>query len=333
MSARVAPGDGSSPAAGLDRATIARELTTIERGGQAAVALLARLRNPGRSVRIGLTGAPGAGKSTLAMQLVRALRATGTVAVIAVDPSSPFSGGALLGDRVRMNDIAGDDGVFIRSMASRGALGGLSATAADAADLLDAAGFDFVLIETVGVGQSELEVARIADTTVVVVTPESGDEVQTAKAGLMEIADVFVLNKDDRPDGNAMWNALRRMIDARTRGGHDSWTPPIVRTVASAGRGTDALVAALQAHRSFLSTNARLTERRRARDRDRLLSLTAALLDRRLRSGSWQQLVDNRLEAIAEGRLSLHEAAADLAQQFDESPLSNAAQGGTDVAR
>jgi LAO/AO transport system kinase len=333
VSARAATTGDSARAGMPDRATIARELTTIERGGEAAVALLARRRSPGRSVRIGVTGAPGAGKSTLSMQLVRALRASGTVGVIAVDPSSPFSGGALLGDRVRLNDVAGDDGVFIRSMASRGALGGLSAAAADAADVLDAAGFDFVLIETVGVGQSELEVARIADTTVVVVTPESGDEVQTAKAGLMEIADVFVLNKDDRPDGNAMWSALRRMIDARTRGGHDGWTPPIVRTVASAGRGTDELVAALQAHRSFLSTNARLTERRRARDRDRLLSLAAALLDRRLRNGSWQQLVDARLEAIASGRLSLHEAAVDLVHQFNESPPSNAAHGGTDVAR
>ena len=320
MSAHATPAANSGPATALDRAAIARALTTVELGGEAAIALLSRVRCAGRSVHIGITGAPGSGKSTLTMQLIRALRPSGTVSVIAIDPSSPFTGGALLGDRIRMNDVAGDDGVFIRSMASRGALGGLSAAAADGADILDAAGFDFVLIETVGVGQSELDIARIADTTVVVVTPESGDEVQTAKAGLMEIADVFVLNKDDRPDGNTLWNALRRMIDARTRGAPDGWSPPIVRTIASTGQGIGAFVDALEAHRRYLAEEGRLAaRRRRARNRQRLMSLTAALLERRLHADPWPRRIDAELDAITEGRTSLHESAAALVRLYTES--------------
>lgn len=303
-----------------ERAAIGKALTAVERGGDAASALLTRLRAPGRAFRIGITGAPGAGKSTLTMQLVAGLRARGTVAVIAVDPSSPFSGGALLGDRVRMSDVAGDEGVFIRSMASRGALGGLSAAVVDAADVLDAAGFDYVLVETVGVGQSELDVAKATDTTLVVVTPESGDEVQTAKAGVMEIADVFVLNKDDRPDGNAMWNALRRMVDARQRGAAaTAWWPPIVRTVASSGVGIDALVAAVLAHHAHLAEGGGLAQRRRARDRQRLLSLAAALLERRLRDARLDARYDAALDAVAARRASVHEAAAAIARAAAES--------------
>lgn len=321
MSAQATPGADANAAPAMDRGEIARALTTVEQGGDAAFALLNRLRCTGRSVRIGITGAPGSGKSTLTMQLVRALRSSGTVAVIAVDPSSPFTGGALLGDRVRMNDVAGDDGVFIRSMASRGALGGLSAAAADGADVFDAAGFDYVLMETVGVGQSELDVARIADTTVVVVTPESGDEVQTAKAGLMEIADVFVLNKDDRPDGNTLWNALRRMINARTHGVPEGWSPPIVRTVASEARGIDAFVDALVAHRRFLDEEGRLAARRRARDRARLLSLVTALLERRLNEDPWPRRIEDELDAIGVGRSSLYGSADALVRRYTASAL------------
>jgi LAO/AO transport system kinase len=316
MSTQATPTAEATSAAAMDRAGIARALTTVELGGDAAFALLGRLRCTGRSVRIGITGAPGSGKSTLTMQLVRALRPSGTVGVIAVDPTSPFTGGALLGDRVRMSDVAGDEGVFIRSLASRGALGGLSAAAADGADVLDAAGFDYVLMETVGVGQNELDVARIADTTVVVVTPESGDEVQTAKAGLMEIADVFVLNKDDRPDGNTLWNALRRMINARTHAEPEGWVPPIARTVASEGRGIEAFTEALAAHRRFLSEAGRLAARRRARDRARLVSLVTALLEQRLNVDPWPRRIDDELDAISEGRASLHGSAAALVRRY-----------------
>jgi LAO/AO transport system kinase len=298
--------------AARDRRAIARALSAVERGGAAAATLLAALPAGRRAYRIGVTGPPGAGKSTLTMQLIAALRGRGSVAVIAVDPSSPFSGGALLGDRVRMNDVADDPEVFIRSMASRGALGGLSAAVADGADVLDAAGFDWVIVETVGVGQSELEVVRVTDTTLVVVTPESGDEVQTAKAGLMEIADVFVLNKDDRPDGNAMWNALRRMVDARRRVVVDAWAPPIVRTVAAGGRGIDALVGAIGGHRAWLGEAGRLAERRRARGRERLSNLVAARFAAQLASGAWHARLESALDAIEDGRETLHAAAEAL---------------------
>ncbi len=316
MNAETAPPSAPLLAAAVrrgERAAVARALSLVERGGTAADELQAALHNSARAWRIGITGPPGAGKSTLTMQLVRALRPAGRVAVIAVDPSSPFSGGALLGDRVRMNDVAGDDGVFIRSMAARGALGGLSAAVADGARLFDAAGFQFVLLETVGVGQSELDVARLADTTLVVVTPESGDEVQTAKAGLMEIADVFVLNKDDRPDGNAMWTALRRMVDARRRSPHDDgWAPPIVRTVASAGEGIGALQEAVAAHRAFLAADGRLAARRLLRERLRLRGLALALVERRLDAPDAVAPFEHALAELAAGRSAPQAVAAAL---------------------
>jgi LAO/AO transport system kinase len=212
-------------------------------------------------------------------------------------------------------------------MASRGALGGLSAAVVDGADVLDAAGFDYVLVETVGVGQSELDVAKATDTTLVVVTPESGDEVQTAKAGLMEIADVFVLNKDDRPDGNAMWNALRRMVDARQRGAAaTAWWPPIVRTVASTGVGIEGLVAAVLAHHAHLVEGDGLALRRRARDRQRLLSLAAALLEHRLRDARLDARYDAELDAVAARRVSVHEAAAKIARAAAD--IEDSAPGG-----
>ena len=328
MNGETTRADAPLPLDLRDRAAVARALTLIERGGEAAQPLLAQLRATGRAIRVGITGAPGAGKSTLAMQLVRALRPSGTVAVIAVDPSSPFSGGAMLGDRVRMNDVAADAGVFIRSMAARGALGGLSAAVADGADVLEAAGYDYVLIETVGVGQSELDIAGIADTTLVVVTPESGDEVQTAKAGLLEVADVFVLNKDDRPDGNALWNALRRMVDARSRTARGRWTPPIVRTVAHDGRGIEQLVEQIGRHREHLLQDGQLTARRRTRNRERLLALTTARLVRRLQSAEYAELIEGALGAVAAGDTTLHEAAGSLARSFAaDAPEVSAPQG------
>ena len=252
----------------MDRRTIARALTAIESGAATASELLRGRPAPARPAhRIGITGAPGAGKSTLTAALVRVLRDRGLrVAVIAVDPSSPFSQGALLGDRLRMHEVAGDEGVFIRSMATRGAPGGLSRAVAEGGDVLEAAGFDTILIETVGVGQSEYEIMRVADTTLVVLTPESGDEVQMAKAGLMEIADIFVLNKADRPDSDALWAALRSMLDGRAQDlSPGSWIPAIQRTVAQAGTGTDELVDAILAHRDHLRGHGDLPQRRLTR--------------------------------------------------------------------
>ena len=201
-----------------DRAAIARAVSMAERGDTGIGELLESLAvDPRRAYRIGVTGPPGAGKSTLAMQLIRQLRAANqSVAVIAVDPTSPFSHGALLGDRVRMNDVAADTEVFIRSMATRGALGGLAVAVADAAEIFDAAGFDYVVIETVGVGQNEVDIASATDTVLIVLTPESGDEVQITKAGLLEVADIFVINKDDRPGGDSIQAALSEMIGVRS---------------------------------------------------------------------------------------------------------------------
>src|SRR5690606_16429357 len=247
--------------------------------------------------RIGITGPPGAGKSTLTAALIAHYRKHGErVGVIAVDPTSPFTGGALLGDRIRMNEISMDDGVFIRSMATRGSLGGLALTTKEVADVMDAFGFDRIIVETVGVGQSELDIAAAADTTVVVLVPESGDGIQAMKAGLMEAADLFVINKSDRPGADRLARAISpmrhfrsgqmlrngpahhgvdmRRIRARARGellepepGADgavaAWEIPVLKTIAETGEGVDALAAALERHRDWLNESGELSRRRR----------------------------------------------------------------------
>jgi len=279
-----------------ERLQIARAINTVEAGAAGAAALLERLHaHTGRAWRIGITGPPGAGKSTLTARMVRALRGRGArVAVIAIDPSSPFSQGAVLGDRVRMTEVADDKGVYIRSMATRGELGGLSRKTIDAADVLDAAGFDFVIIETAGVGQSELEVAGAADSTVVVLVPESGDFVQAMKAGLMEIADFFVLNKSDRPNANDSYNALKAMLVARPAGLDPHWRPDVLRTVAAEDGGTAELMVKLDEHRAHLETGGRLERRRRAHAERRVRRLVDTLLAPEL----WDAA---REQALAEG--------------------------------
>lgn len=226
---------------------IARALSLIEARSPEAAALLTALReHTGRALVVGITGAPGAGKSTLVDQLVRRFRARhARVAVLAVDPSSPFTGGAILGDRVRMQDHADDPGVFIRSMATRGQLGGLAGATANAARLLDAAGFDIVIIETVGVGQAEVDVARVADISIVIVAPGAGDDVQAMKAGVMEIADVFVVNKADRDGADRAAGAIEGVLALRSWS--DAWKPPVLKTVATTGEGVDALIASIDA--------------------------------------------------------------------------------------
>jgi LAO/AO transport system kinase len=284
-------------AAGGDRAAIARLLSLIERGG-ADAREIGRLAHPksGDGYTVGLTGAPGAGKSTLTSALIGHLRSLDMdVAVLAIDPSSPFTGGAILGDRVRMQDHATDPGVFIRSMATRGHLGGLSLATPEAVRLLHALGRAWVLVETVGVGQVEVEIAGKADTTVVVVNPGWGDSVQANKAGLMEIADVFVINKADRAGVDETRRDLEQMLDLSDLAA-DAWRPPIVATVASVGDGVVELWDAVLAHRAFAESSGELERRRTFRMREELREIVAQRLRERARSVAtsdrWEQLTD-----------------------------------------
>jgi len=276
-----------------DRRAIARLLTVVETGGQDAAAALASLYPyTGRAYTVGITGAPGSGKSTLTDKLVAHIRRGGDdVGVLAVDPSSPFSGGAILGDRVRMQDHASDDGVFIRSMATRGHLGGLARATPQAVRVLDAAGMAWVLIETVGVGQVEVEIAERADTTVVVVNPGWGDAVQAAKAGLLEIADCFVVNKADRPGSAETRRDLESMLELA---GALDWRPPVVETVATEGAGIDELWEAVTEHRAFLESDGRLVTRREERTRDEV----RAVVEDTLRAEASVRCVGEAFDAL-----------------------------------
>ncbi len=261
---------------------VARAISWAEGGEPAFRDLLARLyRSTGRARVTGLTGAPGAGKSTLTAALARLFRQAGRkVGIVAVDPSSPFSGGAILGDRIRMQDLYTDPGVLIRSMATRGHLGGLARATADAVDVLDAAGFEEVLVETVGVGQDEVEVFRLAETCVVVLTPGMGDDIQAIKAGLMEVADLFVVNKADRDGADRVVSEVMQMLEL---GEHGAWIPPILKTVATSGQGLEALAEFLGRHRAFLD-GADGAAKKRARTRMRLEGLVKEELLRRVES-------------------------------------------------
>ncbi len=236
-----------------DRMAVARAITVVEKGGSEAIELLRAVHgHTGTAHRIGVTGPPGSGKSTLINQLIARFRGHDiSVAVIAIDPTSPYTQGALLGDRIRMMNVVQDSGVFIRSMASRGSSGGLSYATHDAANILDAAGFDYILIETVGVGPSELDIAIVADTVLAVVVPESGDSVQAMKAGLMEIADVFVLNKCDRPDSDSTYAAIQSVLNLHPKLKGD-WLPIIVKVIASEGQGTGDLASQILEHRNHM---------------------------------------------------------------------------------
>jgi LAO/AO transport system kinase len=292
---------------------LARIISIVENHRAGYDRVLADLhQRTGRARRIGITGPPGAGKSTLTTQLVRAYRAQGlTVGVIAVDPTSPFTGGALLGDRIRMEEVALDPGVYIRSLATRGALGGLSAATLEVSDVLDAFGFDRVMVETVGVGQSELEVARTVDTCAVVLVPESGDSIQALKAGLMEIGDIFVINKADRPGADRLRNEIKLMLNLRSRSG--AWTPPVLATVATDGTGVVDVLNALDRHYEYLSATELLAVRRRSRLRERV----ADVVDQKVRARLWQDpatvaWLNDRLAALEAGAATPFEVADEL---------------------
>jgi len=331
-------------ARGRDRAALARLISLVERGGAPSRDVAREAyRTPGVAYTVGITGAPGAGKSTLTDRLIAAGRVRGltgsagdgagggegnipvgdpggggdgggdgaggegfAIGVLAIDPSSPYSGGAILGDRVRMQNHALDDGMYIRSMATRGHLGGLAVAVPDAVRVLSAVGLDVVLVETVGVGQQELEVASATDTTVVVVNPGWGDSIQANKAGLMEIADLFVINKADRPNAAETRRDLELMLDLTTLG---DWRPPIVETVASTGAGTDELWSAVNDHRSFLEERGLLAVRRRQRLERELQQIVLAEVGRRIgqaeQGGGYAELTG----ALADGSIDPYEAA------------------------
>jgi LAO/AO transport system kinase len=259
---------------------LARGLTWIEAGGPRAEALVAALHpRTGRAHVIGLTGSPGSGKSTLARALARAARAQGrSVGIVAVDPSSPFSGGAILGDRIRMNDLALDPGVFIRSMATRGALGGLCRAAADAVDLMDAAGRPLILVETVGVGQDEVDIMLVAHSVVVVSVPGLGDDIQALKAGILEIADVHAVNKADREGADRTVAELRSMLTLMAPREANGWEIPVLPCVASREEGTEALLDTLDAHWKALEASGELERRRQRIARARVLQIAQELL-------------------------------------------------------
>jgi LAO/AO transport system kinase len=294
--------------------SVARLISMVENASPQLREVMAALApHAGNAAVIGLTGSPGVGKSTTTSVLLTAYRALDKrVGVLAVDPSSPFTGGALLGDRVRMQEHATDPGVYIRSMGSRGHLGGLSWATPQAVRVLDAAGCDVVIVETVGVGQAEVEVASLADTTVVLLAPGMGDGIQAAKAGILEVADVYVVNKADRDGADHTIRDLRTMMSLAEKPLPGAWKPPIIKTIASKGEGNDELVAALDKHREWLIASGALETRRTARIADEIEALAVASLREQmgdLRDGS---LLADLAERVAAGETDPYTAADEL---------------------
>ena len=304
--------------AGNPRA-VARAISAIERGGADAREVIAAIyRYTGRAHVIGVTGAPGTGKSTLVNEIAKLYRRRGhRVGIIAVDPTSPFTGGAILGDRLRMQDLAGDDGVFIRSMATRGSLGGLAAATADAAKVLDAAGFDVILIETVGAGQSEVDIAKNALTTIVVEAPGLGDDIQAIKAGILEIADVLIVNKADNDGANSTVAALEMNLNLKPKAEND-WRPPVLKTIAIRGEGIVDAVGWIAKHRAYLEANHLIESRERARLRSELEMVVQRELMARLLHGVNGTKFGALVDKLAAREMDVYQAAEKLIGQESE---------------
>lgn len=300
--------------------SISRLISRVEaRDPECRPALAQIYEHTGHAHLIGITGVPGSGKSTLVRELALAARKTDrTIGIIAIDPSSPFSGGAILGDRIRMNELTGDPGIFIRSMATRGALGGLARASLDAVDLLDAAGFDMILLETVGVGQDEVDIVQAAHTTVVVSAPGLGDDVQAMKAGLLEISDIHVVSKCDRADANKTITDLKAMLSLGLRmNSTTGWQPPVVRTSAEAKEGIDELLAAIDRHREHLQQSGELAQRRRRTAEMRMLKTAEDILRARFISRDDDIVVD-LVERVITRALDPYTAALNLLATLDE---------------
>ncbi len=302
-----------------DVRAISRTISLIENNAPSFESLLEKLfPYTGSAYRIGITGPPGAGKSTITARLTEMFRRQNqTVGVIAVDPTSPFTGGALLGDRIRMVQFSSDPGVFVRSMASRGSAGGLSTKAQEVADVLDAAGKNVILLETVGVGQTELEIAHAADTTVVILVPESGDAVQMMKAGLMEIADIFAINKTDRPGAEALSTELQQMLTRRYDAQH-AWQPPVILTVATTGEGIPELLESIRSHKKTMEEKNLFRLRREKRFQRRVKELVNIYLNRSFWTPERKALLEQKVIEISSNHTSPYELARKLLEDFTE---------------
>ena len=292
---------------------MARLISFVEDGDEQGYEILRQLhRRVGRAYVVGVTGPPGAGKSTLVDAMTTLLRRQGkTVAIVAIDPTSSFTGGAILGDRIRMQDHATDSGVFIRSMATRGSLGGLAPATSDAVKILDAIGYDVVFIETVGTGQAEVDVVGAADTVAIVLGPGLGDTVQTMKAGIMEIGDLFIVNKADHGDPDRTVTELKMMLGLRPQMG--GWQPPVLKTVATAGDGVQAVLDAVEAHRQYLEGRGLLADKRlRRREAEILRLVEARLKDRALEAARRSGRLADLVRRVHAGELDTHDAANEL---------------------
>jgi GTPase len=299
---------------GHDRRTVARLISLVEDGADDLADVIRAITPLQRGAAVvGLTGSPGVGKSTLASALVGAVRAKGkTVSVLAVDPTSPFTGGALLGDRLRMQEHATDSGVFIRSMATRGRLGGLAWATSHALRILDAAGSDVIIVETVGAGQSEVEVAHAADTTVVVLAPGLGDAIQANKAGILEIADIFVVNKADKDESRSTVRDIRQMLHL---GAEREWQPPVLSTVADQGSGIDEVWEAIEQHRAFLEESGELRRRRLSRAANEISEIAVTSMRRQMGTVSEGAVLDELSAQVVEGKIDPYAAADKLLAQ------------------